>query len=205
MSSDKIAVRRFSVGTRALPTMLSLSLIVALSGGATLAKECKGVNFPEQIQVDGVTLVLNGAGLRQATAFKVSVYVAALYVPKPSNDAAALLTADTPKQITLQFVRNVGANDLRKAWTEGFERNAKATLPALKDRISTFNGWMEDMKTGGRMNFSYKIGSGVEVNVNGAAKGTINGDDFAKALFAIWLGDPPNPEIKAGLLGGPCG
>ena len=32
------------------------------------------------------------------------------------------------------------------------------------------------------------------------------GDDFAKAFLSIWLGtDPPNPEIKAGLLGGACG
>ena len=186
-------------------TMLSLSLTLVLSGGAALAKECKGVNFPDQIQVDGLNLVLNGTGLRQATAFKVNVYVAALYVPKASKDAVALLSIDAPKQLTLQFVRNVGASDLRKAWSEGFEKNAKATLPALKDRISTFNGWMEDMKTGGRMILTHKPGGGVEVNVNGAAKGTIDGDDFAKALFAIWLGDPPNPEIKAGLLGGPCG
>ena len=36
--------------------------------------------------------------------------------------------------------------------------------------------------------------------------GTIKGDDFAKAYLAIWLGgDPPNPEIKAGMLGGSCG
>jgi hypothetical protein len=186
-------------------TTLLLSLTVALSGDAALAKECKGVNFPEQIQVNGLNLVLNGTGLRQATAFKVNVYVAALYVPKASNDAAVLLSTDAPNQMTLQFVRNVGVSDLRKAWTEGFEKNAKATLPTLKDRISTFNGWMEDMKTGGRMIFAYKPGSGVEVSVNGAAKGTISGADFAKALLAIWLGDPPNPEIKAGLLGGPCG
>ena len=44
------------------------------------------------------------------------------------------------------------------------------------------------------------------MNVNGAVKGTIKGDDFAKAFLSIWLGgDPPNPEIKAGLLGGACG
>jgi len=41
--------------------------------------------------------------------------------------------------------------------------------------------------------------------VNGATKGIIKGDDFTKALFSIWLGaDPPNPEIKSGLLGGAC-
>jgi hypothetical protein len=113
-------------------TTLLLSLTVALSGDAALAKECKGVSFPEQIQVDGVNLVLNGTGLRQATAFKVNVYVAALYVAKASKDAAALLSTDAPNQMTLQFVRNVGVSDLRNGWTEGFEKNAKATLPALK-------------------------------------------------------------------------
>ena len=44
------------------------------------------------------------------------------------------------------------------------------------------------------------------VDVNGAVKGTIKGDDFAKAFLSIWRGaDPPNPEIKSGLLGGTCG
>ena len=33
----------------------------------------------------------------------------------------------------------------------------------------------------------------------------VPGDDFAKAFLAIWLGtEPPNPEIKTGLLGGAC-
>ena len=168
------------------------------------AKECKGVNFQDTAQVEGSSLALNGLGLRQATMLKVNVYVAALYVPKTSNDPNALLAA-VPKELILQFVRDVGADDLRKGWNEGFEKNAKADLAALKDRIATFNGWMADMKAGQRIILVQKPGSGVEVNVNGAAKGAIKGDDFAKALFAIWLGDPPNPEIKAGLLGGACG
>jgi hypothetical protein len=42
--------------------------------------------------------------------------------------------------------------------------------------------------------------------LDGTVKGTIKGDDFAKAFLSIRLGaDPPNPEIKAGLLGGSCG
>jgi chalcone isomerase-like protein len=41
--------------------------------------------------------------------------------------------------------------------------------------------------------------------VNGADKGSIEGQDFSRAFLAIWLGDaPPNPELKAGLLGGAC-
>ena len=44
------------------------------------------------------------------------------------------------------------------------------------------------------------------MTLNGSVKGIIKGDDFGLALLAIWLGTaPPNPEIKAGLLGGACG
>jgi hypothetical protein len=43
------------------------------------------------------------------------------------------------------------------------------------------------------------------VLVNGAQKGTIEGDDFSKVFVSIWLGEaPPNPELKSGLLGGEC-
>ena len=187
--------------------ILAQTLIVAALGASVAqAKECKGVNFPDQATVEGSNLTLNGLGLRQATAFKVNVYVAALYVTKTSSDPNALLGSNTPSELILQFVRNVGADDLRKGWSEGFEKNSKDQLPALKERIATFNGWMADVKTGERLTFTHKPGAGVSVNVNGTVKGTIKGDDFAKALLAIWLGtDPPNPEIKAGLLGGACG
>jgi len=186
--------------------LLPALVIAMLGAGVAQGKECKGVNFPDQAQVEGTNLTLNGLGLRQATAFKVNVYVAALYVAKTSNDANALLGANAPSQLILQFVRNVGADDLRKGWSEGFEKNSKDQLPALKDRIATLNGWMTDVKTGERLTFTSKPGAGVTVNVNGAVKGTVKGDDFAKAFLAIWLGgDPPNPEIKAGMLGGACG
>ena len=186
--------------------LLLLATIATLGTGIADAKQCQGVNFPDQVQVDGTTLALNGLGLRLATMLKVKVYVAALYVAKTSGDANALLGANTPSQLVLQFVRDVDASDLTKAWTEGFEKSAKGQLPALKDRIATLNGWMTEMKTGQRLTFTDKPGTGVEVNVNGAVKGTIKGDDFGKALLAIWLGaDPPNSEIKSGLLGGACG
>jgi len=186
--------------------LLMIGTMAALGASIADAKECKGVNFPDQVQVEGANLALNGLGLRQATAFKVNVYVAALYVAKTSNDPNALLGSNAPAELILQFVRNVGADDLRKGWSEGFEKNSGTQLPALKERIATLNGWMTDVKTGDRLTFVRKPGAGLDVNVNGAAKGTIKGDDFAKAFLAIWLGaDPPNPEIKSGLLGGACG
>jgi len=187
--------------------LLFMLISVSTAFGAEVAhgKECKGVNFPDQAQVEGSTLTLNGLGLRQATMLKVNVYVAALYVAKASPDANAILGSNTPKELILHFLRDVKGADLNKAWEEGFVNNAKEQLPALKERIETLKGWMADMKTGQRLTFTHKPGAGVQVNVNGTVKGTIKGDDFARAFLSIWLGaNPPNPGIKSGLLGGTC-
>ena len=189
---------------RSLPALL-VSAIIGLSVSTVSAKECRGINFPEQTQVQASSLMLNGLGLRQATMLKVNVYVAALYVAQKSADANAILAANTPKQIVLHFVRNVDSKDLKEAWEEGFENNAKAQMPALKERIAQLQAWMVDMKSGQTLTFTHKLGAGIEVDINGTVKGTIEGDDFAKAFLAIWLGaKPPNPGLKAGLLGGPC-
>ena len=190
---------------RSLPVVL-VSLMIVLRVGTVSGKECQGVTFPEQTQVQASPLTLNGLGLRQATMLKVNVDVAALYVAQKSTDANAILASNPPKQLVLHFVRDVDGADLKKAWDEGFANNAKAQVPALKERIEEFKGWMTSMKSGQQLTLTHKPGAGIEVNVNGPVQGTIAGDDFARALLAIWLGPkPPNPGLKAGLLGGPCG
>ena len=53
--------------------------------------------------------------------------------------------------------------------------------------------------------FAYDPAHGVAVDVNGSAGKAIQGDDFGDALLSIWIGnEPPNGEIKVGLLGGMC-
>jgi Chalcone isomerase-like len=181
----------------------SLLLVSGLQEAA--AKECKGVDFPEHAQVNSTELSLNGLGIRKATFLKVHVYVAALYVAGPSHDPAPLINPGTPAELILHFVRDVGVGDLRKAWSEGFERVAKDQMPQLSARIAMLNGWMSDMKTGQRLTFVRVPALGTQVSVNGVVKGTIIGDDFSRALISIWLGpEPPNAELKSGLLGGAC-
>ncbi len=192
--------------------MARIALVVTVAGAmimwgaaAASAKECKGANFPDQVQVAGSALALNGLGLRQATVFKVNVYVAGLYVTQTSADANTILEAKSPKQLSLHFLRDVGSGDLNKAWDEGFAINAKDQLPALQERIAKLKSWIVDMKKDQRLSFTYTPAAGTEVAVDRAAKGTIAGDDFAKALLSIWLGPkPPNPGLKTGLLGGAC-
>jgi hypothetical protein len=179
--------------------------LLAWTAGVAHAADCKGVEFPQHVRLDGNELTLNGLGIRKATFLKVSVYVAALYVTRPSQDARVLVESAGPDQLILHFVRSVGVDDLRKAWVEGFARNSAAQVPALQGRISQLNGWMSDVKAGQRLTFVRRPGAGVQVDVNGTTKGVIAGDDFSRAFLGIWLGAmPPNAELKSGLLGQAC-
>jgi hypothetical protein len=175
-----------------------------LAAGVAQSRECVGVNFPDQLQADGSNLALNGLGMGKATLLKVKVYVAALYLPKPSTDAKAIMSNNSPYAVVLQFVRNVDAKDIAKGWRESMEHNGLDRQPVWQDRLATLNAWMSDMKVGQRVQFDFRPGVGVRVMVSGTVKGTISGDDVGAGLLSIWLGVPPNPEIKAGLLGGAC-
>ena len=122
----------------------------------------------------------------------------------PSSDPNAILGSKAPIKLILHFVRDVGAADISNGFDEGFARSAKGQLPVLQERIAILNGWMTDLKSGQQMTFISRPGVGVEMDISGSVKGTVKGDDFAKAFLLIWLGNPPNAEIKTGLLGGVC-
>ena len=194
--------------TASLPACAWAAPLVCLGmavAGTAAARDCDGVSFPEQIQVHGETLTLNGLGLRKATIFGIKVYVGALYVPHRTADAAAILSSQQPAEVELRFVFHVTAGQLRDAWQEGFEKSAAGELPRLQSRIAQLNGWMKSVGSGQSMTFLRIPGVGIQYSVDGAVQGIISGDDFARAFLAIWLGPaPPNPELRAGLLGGEC-
>lgn len=169
-----------------------------------LAATCRDVAFPDTVTVGG-PLVLNGLGLRKATALAVRVYVAGLYLPQKSSDPREILAADRRWYLLLHFVRDVDAPRLRDAFAEGFKKTAGDKLTALGPRIAALNGQMMDFENGQTLAFTNDPGKGVTVDVNGKAGTAIEGADFATALLAIWLGpQPPNADLKSGLLGGKC-
>lgn len=180
--------------------LIVIGLVTAAAAPAWAAERA-GVSHPDTAQVAGKTLVLNGLGVREATILNVDVYVAALYLPARTSNAQQILSSNDPKKLVLKFVRDVGRADVVNAWNEGFANNAGNVAP-LRERINKLNSWMTDMPNRGTLAFTYEPGVGVKVEVNGVNKGTIAGEDFARALFSIWLGPkPPNAGLKRGLLG----
>ena len=167
------------------------------------AGERAGVTLPDQAMVEGRTLVLNGMGLRRATWLRVKVYVAGLYLEEKSFDADAILHPGRTKRVVLVFVRAVGREDLLQAWGEGFQEDAGEDLAALETRLATLHGWMPNrVEKGDTFSFTYLPRTGVLVSVKEETRGTIPGPDFARSLFASWLGArTPSLALKAGLLG----
>jgi hypothetical protein len=174
-------------------------------GEPVFGADCIKVKIPDSVKASGTDLVLNGLGIRKATFLNVEVYVAGLYLPQKSGDPTKIIGANQPWQLVLRFVRDVDASDIRDAWEEGFKKNSGDKLVALQPRIKTLNARMVDFKEGQYLAFTEDPAKGVAVDVNGASGGAIEGPDFANALLSIWLGrEPPNDDLKSGLLGGKC-
>jgi hypothetical protein len=184
-----------------LRLLLLASALLAIAS-PVLSRELSGVNMPDRAQVAGKSLTLNGMGVRKATFLKVKVYVAGLYLETTSADAAFVIASVQTKRLVLQFVRDVTRDQIVEAWEEGFKKNGGKDLAPLRARIQKLDAWMADFRPRDTLTFTCVPGSGVRVDVRGTLAGMLPGDDFARALFAIWLGpEPPNADLKAGLLG----
>ena len=122
-----------------------------------------------------------------------------------ANDGAAIAAANEHKRLVLRFVRDVSRDDLTGAFNDGFRRNAGGSLGALQARINRLNGWMGSVVSGNELTFTYLPGTGLRVHTGSTARGIIEGEDFARVFFSIWLGpNPPNTGLRRGLLGGSC-
>jgi hypothetical protein len=163
-----------------------------------------GIPVDGRATVGETTLVLNGAGVREKFFF--DIYVAALYLPTPTRDAAQAIGMRGPKHLAQFFLyKEVARAKIVEGWRDGFRNNLTgAEHAALLPRIEAFCAmFTRAFKRGETVTFDFVPGAGVTVYINGDEKGTIEGDDFSAALLKIWLGpDPASGSLKRALLGG---
>jgi hypothetical protein len=193
---------------KTLMTRLLAALVLTLAAASAQAQpvELEGVKLDSSAQVAGTALQLNGVGLRKRAIFKV--YVAGLYVPQKSADAAALLSQKGPRRISITMLRDVDADSFSGALNDGLRANhTEAQVAALKSQIDTLNANLKavgEAKKGDVIHFEFLPESGTRVTVNGQARGTaIPGEDFFTAVLRIWIGDKPvDGDLKKGLTRG---
>jgi phosphoglycerol transferase MdoB-like AlkP superfamily enzyme len=179
---------------------LAVVIFVVASAFDLHAASLAGVTLPDAQQVGGAKLVLNGLGLR--TKYLVKVYVAGLYVMHKSSDPKALIAADAPQRIVMQFVRSVSRNQMADAFTDSFNDNSPDAMKTMKADIDRLLGALEPVKAGDQMVFTYVPGTGTTFALNGKEKLTVPGPGYHAVLFSVWLGPkPPTADLKKGLLG----
>jgi len=162
--------------------------------------ELAGVTMPDTVEVGDQELVLNGMGLRKKAFIKV--YVAGLYLTEKMNDTAAILAVDAARRTAMEFRLGVSADKMCAAWKEGLEKNTSNPSDDVRAKFDTLCEYQADMEKGETMVYTYVPGTGTEVEIKSEVKGTIEGKEFADALFAVWIGpEPPGEAFKKGLLG----
>ena len=89
------------------------------------------------------------------------------------------------------------------ALDEGLMKSTNNNITPIKEKVDKFKSYFKDeIKVGDKFILVYVPEKGVVFYKNGEKKGVIEGYDFKKALFGIWLGDNPADEgLKEGLLG----
>ncbi len=182
-------------------TMVAIAALVLAT--AAQAAEVGGVRLDDKANVGGQELVLNGAGIRSRAVFRV--YVGSLYLPAKAESLDGVL-AKGPRRIQLNLLRNLSGEQLSDAVTEGMkDNNTPAEVDAVKGETGQFIGIAKafgDLKEGNVVTLDFADGA-TKIGFNGAAKGSIPGEAFNRALTKIWLGDKPvQADLKKAMLGG---
>jgi hypothetical protein len=177
---------------------------------ATRSIQVEGFTFPGDIVLAGTPLQLNGVGLRAVSVLKG--YAAGLYLPrKASTPAQVLAQADSARRLQLRMLQDVDAEEFVKAFHKGVQRNTPAAEAArLGERSARFAAAVRSLarlRKRDVVDLDYLPGRGLQMARNGTPVGApIDGDDFYAALLRCFIGNrPADPEMKAGLLGGPVG
>ena len=178
---------------------LGAVLLVLVPATVAPARTLAGIEFPVTVSVDGVKLVLNGMGLREATRLRVRAFVGGLYLEDRTHDARTVLDSNQRRQVRLEFLRNVDQGQLRSGWADSLRKlGGKAMQPS----INQFTSLMPAVRRGDTMSFTWRPGTGVEVAVRDSVRGSVAGDDFARTVFQAWFGPTPgDARLKRGMLG----
>ena len=153
----------------------------------------RAAGFPPAQDHAGTALLRNGEGARRYLG--TAVYRAALYLPRPMRDPAAILAAATPWLILLRPERAVPRATVLEAWRQAYAGTTGQPAPApLLD-------WARAAEPGAEEGYAGSA-AGARLTGPGRPDGWLPGAGAAHDLLATWIGPaPPTEALKRALLG----
>ena len=145
---------------------------------------------------------MNGTGIRDEPVYHAKVYEAGLYLESKTKNARRIIRDKGVKHLELRFLSRTRQYSVRKSWEEGFQKQAGQDIEKFRAAIDQLMSWSSSFGAGDVYSFTYVPSKGLEIRVKNKLKGVIEGEEFSRIFFSIWLGrDPVNRTLKAGLLG----
>ena len=174
-------------------------IAMLLAGGLATAG-----TLPGELTVDDATLTLNGEGERNK--YFMNVYVAGLYLPSAEDDAEEILGRDEVQAVQLTITSSrVTLARFMDSIEEGFRKSAGDDYPDYAGFLDELREDMADVEIekGDVFHFIYRPDEGTRFLRNGDTLRVIEGLDFKRVLFGIYLGeDPIQDSLKRDMLGG---
>ncbi len=191
---------------------LGLAPVVAWSQAIEPPLRIEGRRLPRRVQLGGVDLQLNGAGVRAVAWFKA--FVAALYLSARAGTAAEAIAAPGPKRLQLHLLTDVPAAELSKALRRGVQRNSSAAeaeqLGGPLEQLAAGIDALGTLRKGDVLDLDWEPTRGVGLLLNGTLKSGprdqsgLSQPALYAAVLRAFIGDRPYDErLKAGLLAPP--
>lgn len=187
--------------TRNIKLIVAVSIFVlqawTLNASVTIVD---GTGFTNTFETGNTRLHLKGAALLKYLVF-IDAYAGALYLPKGSDGSQAL--DDIIKHLELEYRVAISADDFAKATLKKIKGSVSSEVfKQLLPKIEALNSLYRNVKPGDRYALAYIPGAGTQLIYNTIPLGTVEGAQFARAVFGIWIGDNPiDKEFRNKLLG----
>ncbi len=181
-------MRRFLSRRSAIVLTAALSAMLILAPTAALTLTVEGNSYPDTVSVEGKTLKLVGAGLREKWFF--DVYTMAAYSESGSCGAGPMVKKREVKYLRLDMLRTVDAEKMASTLKEAFDNNTPSNAAQeLKDKVNTFTGYFKKACTKGtKLEFTYVPGKGTSLKQDGKKLGpNIAGKGFADILWGCYF------------------
>ena len=157
---------------------------------------------PQVIEYQGNKLVLNGQGTR--VVFFMKVYQGSLYLESISSDADQIVNDNAPMAIRIDVTSEmVTADAMKKALSEGLEKSTNNDTGPISKEIEQLSlAFNSSVISGDFFEFIYIPEIGTHVLKNNELIELIQGLDFKKAFFGIFLSkNPIQKNLKNAMLG----
>jgi hypothetical protein len=168
------------------------AVLAAIALLGLMAASWGQVPVPDTQQAGGMTLSLNGYGLRTATFLKVKIFLMALYLEQPCHDPDSVIASPGAKRVWHRYLRDVDSAIIARGWHDNLA-NHNAGLAGIERQCEQFASSMQNVRVGSIMTYDF-VGDSVLVTIDGCRKAPVVSAAFQRALLNVWFG-PRTKEV----------